>query len=179
MQRIGRTTFLFLIAVGVVVLTLAARGDRRSEEVEDSGTGRVSAAREGHAILSFGASDGVSIELHGKLTDRATGSPLERTSIQLIRFEIDGSEDRTTLTRDEIAAAAVEVNEGTTDEDGRFAMADLEPGRYSLQVRWDEIQSEVDVVVWAVEWVEHPSGDGHPAPTKDGARHLERMGARW
>lgn len=146
---------LFLLAIlSLLIVPLAAEAGDRGEKVEKAS---LSAMRGEHAVVSFGAEGPVAIELHGKLFDPKTGQPVAEAPIELVRFEVDDDRSLQTVTAEEATASAREVVAEKTARHGEFRMTNLAPGRYSLQVDWDEVPAGSTVVRWELRWTERPA----------------------
>lgn len=152
---------LAILAVLCWVSPVAEAGADKAEVQE----GTVSALRGEHATIEFVAQGPTSIELHGRLVDEASRRPLSDAVIEVVRFE--APDEKPVVTVEDVMAlpaSAKDVIRRTTESEGRFVLSDLAPGRYSLQVAWDDVPAEAQTVRWELRWVERPSaaadGDG-------------------
>ena len=146
---------LFLLAIlSLVLVPLAAEA---GDQGKDGKKASLSAMRGEHAVVSFGAEGPIAIELHGKLIDPKTERPVAEAPIELVRFVIDDDRSLQTVTAEEAMASAREVRAEKTARHGEFRMLNLAPGRYSLQVDWDEVPAGSDVVRWELSWTERPA----------------------
>lgn len=155
MTENAKVRFFALAILALVALPLiAVAGDKHDEAKK----GTVFAARGEHATIVIGTKEPVSIELRGRLFDEATNRPLRDTAIEVVRFEIEGSAYEVSL--EQVAALPGSAKAGieqTTAGEGTFVLSDLAPGRYSLQVAWDEVPAGSDLVRWDLRWVEKPA----------------------
>lgn len=153
MNKHAKAPFVLLALLSLLLVPLVAQAGDRGAKVQKAS---VSVMRGDHAMVSFGAEGPVSIELRGKLIDPKTDQPLARTGFEVVRFELDEGRSQAKVTVDEVTASAKEVISDETARLGDFKMLKLAPGRYSLQVAWDEVPADSDVVLWELRWVERP-----------------------
>ncbi|HLE84017.1 MAG TPA: hypothetical protein VJG13_06735 [Thermoanaerobaculia bacterium] len=157
MTKHAKVPILALAILSILAVPLIAEAGGKPE---DANKATVFASRGDHATISFGTQESVSIELRGRLFDEATNRPLRDTAIEVVRFELEGSASTSEVSIQDVAAlpySAKAVVEKTTAGQGDFVLSDLAPGRYSLQVAWDDVPAESDVVRWDLHWVEKPA----------------------
>lgn len=149
-----------LLIIAILSIPMGASGREKGSAPEDSKRATVFALRGDHATVSFGTDKAVSIQLRGRLFDASTNRPLRGTAIEVVRFEIEGVAGIAQVSMEDIAVlphSAKAVLEKTTADEGDFILSDLAPGRYSLQVAWDEVPAGSDLVGWDLQWVEKPA----------------------
>lgn len=120
----------------------------------------VFAERGNHATIKLSPKTRGSVRLSGTLLDDAD-QPIKGAEIRLVRFEIAGTQQGPAklVPLDELnAQVAPYVIKQTiplvTGSDGSFDIdGSLPPGRYSLQVDWNEIPESTPFVRWDVRWV--------------------------
>lgn len=140
---------------------LPARVDAGGTPQEDSARvseASVYASRGDHVVVSFAEEPG-SIDIRGTVYDDATGRPLGKRSIELVRFEMTAA-DLDEVTLDQITALPYSAKSVITERTagrGDFALSDLAPGAYSFQIAWDEVPAGSDVVRWDLKWVKAPA----------------------
>jgi len=151
--------FLSMLLIALLAAPLAAQPGMSGPSDHVS----VFAERGDHATIELIPRTRSGFELSGSLLD-AEDRPIEGAQIKIVRFEVagaakadDNAKDLVSL-RDLNSQVPPFVIKQTfpvvTAEDGSFALVKrLPPGRYSLQVDWDEVPDASSFVRWDVRWV--------------------------
>lgn len=152
-----------LLSLALLLLTLLTVPAVAQPGVSGNTDGVTLVAERGsHATIELSSKTRVGFLLSGTLLD-ATEQPMAGADIRIVRFEVTGPTKRHANVSDLVpledlnAQVAPFVIKQTiplvTGKDGRFSLQRvLPPGRYSLQVDWDEVPEGSPVVRWNLRW---------------------------
>ena len=159
MMSKARSLFFALLILSMLGLPVCVDAVGPSGDSARVSEASVYAMRGGHAVVAFADEPG-SIEVQGTLYDEATGQPLGKASIELVRFDTGEFADLDMVTLDQVTALPYSAKSVITEQTagrGDFALSDLSPGAYSLQIAWDEVPAGSNVVRWDLKWVKTPA----------------------
>ena len=156
-----RLAFLALVVISVPAVAQQGASD-------GAGGVRLRAERGSHATIELSNATRSGFLLFGTLRDGA-GQPVPGAGIRIVRFEVTGPSGHLDNVADLVPLEQLNAQISpfvvkrtvalATDEDGRFSVRRaLPPGRYSLQVDWDDVPEGSPVVQWQLRWEDR--GDG-------------------
>jgi|GEM_PF-2357136 len=159
-----------LLSLALLLLALLAIPAAAQPGVSGNTDGVTLVAERGsHATIELSPGTRAAFLLSGTLLDAAK-HPMVGAEIRIVRFEVTGPAERNDNVKDLVpldqlnAEAPPFVIKQTismvTGKDGRFTLQrELPPGRYSLQVDWDEVPESSAVVRWNLRWENRGRGD--------------------
>jgi hypothetical protein len=151
--------FLSMLLIAVLAVPLAAQPGMPGNSDHVS----VSAERGDHATIELSPESRSGFELSGALRD-AADQPIDGAQITIVRFEVTGAANADDDAKDLVPLRDLnsqvppfvikQTYPVVTADDGSFTLdRRLPPGRYSLQVDWDEVPDTSSFVRWDVRWV--------------------------
>lgn len=152
------------LAAGLALAAAGIAGGPVTGEQEAS----LFAKRGGHAVVTFEQPAAGPVELRGRLVDAATEAPLGETDVKVVRFAVaEAAETTGAVTVEELDQELPPYDVlGTTTvrtaDRGEFQLSKLAPGSYSLQLDWDRVTADAEVVRWDLRWVGTERADKKP-----------------
>lgn len=148
---------LFALAISsVLAVPLLVDAGQSANEDPQVRTASLYAMRGDHAVVAFADESGT-IQVHGTVYDDATHRPLREAAFEVVRFHVDDPSKIGEVTLDQVAVLPSSeksvVAKRIVGSRGEFVLSDLSPGNYSLQIDWDQVPADSDVVRWDLKWV--------------------------